>query len=977
MAGYGLGTGHGRRSLLALCGAVVLALAAMTFGASGASAAGLSIEPIVSPVTATSSPTVTGSDEPEGSGYGEITLTVRDGLIVAYGPVTFAQDNAGPGAWQQTVGPLLNGTYTLEVTQTNGTSPLEATETFSIEVPPSGTSISGFPPNPDGSGEATFTFGEATSNAPGAVSYECSLDGGPYAACTSPQTLSVAEGAHIFSVRSRDSEGLVESPAQSYTWEVDMTAPVESITTPTEGQAFTLDENVPASFSCTDPVSAGVSSGVASCVGEVYYDGAATPTATVQNGEALPTEQDGPYELIVTGTDNVGNSSSSQPVYYHVDPANYETFTLGLNPLAFYRLSDPRGSVTLTDSSPNGYNGTYQNNVRLGRSSPLDCENPPSPGGGFSNGFTNFCETSGDWYGGSTTGSSAFFDGRSNSGAHAYVNGITLPYQAYTLEAWVDPAEISDMAILQHGGGGALYIKGNDFVFDPSSNLSSPLVSSPIPVGAYHGNPHNIGWHLVAGTWDGTTARLYVDGYQVASATGVSGLSSSASTFYIGLANNFGLPTFHGQIADVGYFASALGADEVADQWEIGTYDSYDYSFAWPTASHDETAPLISNFEPYDGAALSTDSSKKPFQFTFSTDDEDDSATSCSGSLSDGSTSQPVTFTASAGVGNAKNWSAPIPDTTGSYALTLTCMDANSNTSTRTYHYTYGHFAEVIAIDSPLAYYRLDEAAGSSTLVDSSGHGYNGEFKNDQNSFSGGISGDSDSSRQFLGAGGYAYVNGIPAPTEGYTLEGWVALQDTANQSIVEHGGAGSVFVREGQFVFRPNANVAVEVDGGSASGCAPVANGDPLGATPTFQEFDAVWDGVYASLYIDGQLCGQIEASLPPFPSGASTLYLGFGSQEPWLRGALDEVSYYSDALSSEQVTYHYLADPPLRAGFAAGAQGPGSSASAATHARAHVRKPKHPHPGKRKHHKHKAKAKHSKHKPKKHTGRKKPHHR
>src|SRR6202035_1308386 len=119
------------------------------------------------------------------------------------------------------------------------------------------------------------------------------------------------------------------------------------------------------------------------------------------------------------------------PVYYHVDPTNYKTFTNSLHPIAFYRLSDPRGSTTLTDSSGNGHDGTYQNNVRLGRSSALDCEN--------ANTFTNFCRTTDDWYLGRTKGSSGFFNGRSNSGAHAYVNGITLPYQHYTLEAWVNP----------------------------------------------------------------------------------------------------------------------------------------------------------------------------------------------------------------------------------------------------------------------------------------------------------------------------------------------------------------------------------------------------------------------------------------------------------------------------------------------------------------------------------------------------------
>ena len=711
------------------------------------------------------------------------------------------QDGPGTGFWGTTLGPLANGTYTLQVTQCSG-APESATETFSIELPP-------------------------------------------------------------------------------------------SINVPTQGQAFTLDQNVAADFACN---------GGPSCVAYVYYDGSNTPNYTIHSGDPIPTGAQGPYELIVWGTDNVGNTTHSSPVWYHVDPANYNSFTASLSPLAFYRLDEARGATTMTDFSGHGYNGTYQNNVRLQRPSALDCENLVT--------FTNFCTTAGDWYAGSTQGSSAFFNGRSNSGAHGYANNIPLPYRAYTLEAWVNPAEAGDMGILQHGSGGALYIQNGRFVFNPSSNNTSPVVASPQPAGAYPGNLHNPGWHLVAGTWDGSTARLFVDGSEVGSATGVTGLSTSASTFFVGLTNLYGLPTFHGLIDDVAYFDSALDPDSISDQWEIGTDNSYDYVPNWPGGSDEMTPPLIYNFKPYDRAALSTDSNKKPFKFTFSTNDEADTTETCS--LTDNG--NPIGLSSARGPGTTMNWSGPIPDTVGSYTVIVTCKSANGNapSTTQTYHYSYGHFAGVMANDHPIAYYRLDELGAATTMIDSSGHGRDGEFKNDHSPFSAGVSGDSGTSRQFLGLGGYAYANGIAAPPEGYTLEGWVALADTGNQSVIEHGGAGSLFVRAGRFVFRPNVNVAVEVVAPAAGPCAPVANGSPLPGSPTFQHFDATWDGVYASLYINGRLCSTVEASVPPFASGASTFYLGFGSQEPWLRGALDEVSYYSFAFNADQVTYHQLADPP-----------------------------------------------------------------
>ena len=64
---------------------------------------------------------------------------------------------------------------------------------------------------------ATFEFGP---DAPG-VTYECSLDGGPYEACTSPTSYSdLADGEHTFQVRSKDSVGNVDPTPATRTWTV-------------------------------------------------------------------------------------------------------------------------------------------------------------------------------------------------------------------------------------------------------------------------------------------------------------------------------------------------------------------------------------------------------------------------------------------------------------------------------------------------------------------------------------------------------------------------------------------------------------------------------------------------------------------------------------------------------------------------------------------------------------------------------------
>lgn len=63
---------------------------------------------------------------------------------------------------------------------------------------------------------ATFEF---NSNEPGAT-FECSLDGGAFAPCTSPDTLKVKRGKHSFQVRARDAGDNADASPASDEWKV-------------------------------------------------------------------------------------------------------------------------------------------------------------------------------------------------------------------------------------------------------------------------------------------------------------------------------------------------------------------------------------------------------------------------------------------------------------------------------------------------------------------------------------------------------------------------------------------------------------------------------------------------------------------------------------------------------------------------------------------------------------------------------------
>ena len=94
-----------------------------------------------------------------------------------------------------------------------------ASHSWEVVLPHLDTTLIAAPTARSRSVEASFTF----SGTAGAT-FECSLDGAAFVACTSPATYAnLAEGQHTFQVRARDADGDVDATPATHVWTIDTT----------------------------------------------------------------------------------------------------------------------------------------------------------------------------------------------------------------------------------------------------------------------------------------------------------------------------------------------------------------------------------------------------------------------------------------------------------------------------------------------------------------------------------------------------------------------------------------------------------------------------------------------------------------------------------------------------------------------------------------------------------------------------------
>ncbi len=131
--------------------------------------------------------------------------------------------------------------------------PTPASRSFTVDTAPPSTTINSGPLGLINDPTPTFTFSSSELGS----TFECKVDSGSYAACSSPKTTSfLTDGSHTFSVRAKDAAGNPDPTSDSRTFTVDTAPPDTTIdsgpsgTTNDPTPTFGFSSEAGASFQC-------------------------------------------------------------------------------------------------------------------------------------------------------------------------------------------------------------------------------------------------------------------------------------------------------------------------------------------------------------------------------------------------------------------------------------------------------------------------------------------------------------------------------------------------------------------------------------------------------------------------------------------------------------------------------------------------------------------------------------------------------
>jgi hypothetical protein len=215
-------------------------------------------------------------------------------------------------------GPVGAGSHTFQVKATdpaNNTGPAASYTWFVDTTNPSAQINDPKPADPTNSTAAVFNFsGTDNHTAAGALSFQCKLDTGAFAPCSSGSDFGpVGAGSHTFQVKATDEANNTGDPA-SYAWFVDRTKPTVQITDPKPGNPTNSTAAV-FSFSGTDDHSA-----AADLSFQCKLDSGAF--APCSSGTDFGPVGAGSHTFQVKATDQAANTGDAASYTWFVDTTN-------------------------------------------------------------------------------------------------------------------------------------------------------------------------------------------------------------------------------------------------------------------------------------------------------------------------------------------------------------------------------------------------------------------------------------------------------------------------------------------------------------------------------------------------------------------------------------------------------------------------------------------------------------------------------
>jgi hypothetical protein len=179
--------------------------------------------PSVGLLTNDTTPTLRGGAGADNGDSATVTVKLYAGSGVAGSPLQTLPVSRSGASWSAEPSALADGTYTAQAVQTDaaGNTGTSGARSFTIDATAPDTSIDSGPSGNTTATTADLGFG---STEPGAT-FECSLDGGAWSACSSPRSYTgLAVGSHDFAVRALDSLGNADTTPASRTWTINAPA---------------------------------------------------------------------------------------------------------------------------------------------------------------------------------------------------------------------------------------------------------------------------------------------------------------------------------------------------------------------------------------------------------------------------------------------------------------------------------------------------------------------------------------------------------------------------------------------------------------------------------------------------------------------------------------------------------------------------------------------------------------------------------